>query len=134
MNQNLTPNKSHAYFPIHKNFQRKIEHYCWIPPPPPAKFPPLNQASQKKILAKISLPQKSRNGKFQTPKNRSVIPVTWNPEYSPSPPGISVESDECLLFYIYHLVLFHENDDSYESFCCEENKYSYKHLKQPEHF
>ena len=70
------------------------------PPPPPPQFPPLNQASQKKILAKISLPQKSRNGKFQTPKNRSVIPVTWNPEYSPSPPGISVEGGGSGVFHV----------------------------------
>ena len=69
-------------------------------PPPPPKFPPLNQANQKKIVAKISLPQKSRNGKFQTPKNRSVIPVTWNPEYSPSPPGISVEGGGSGVFHV----------------------------------
>ena len=29
----------------------------------------------------------SRNRKFQTQKNPSIIPVTWNPEYPPPPPG-----------------------------------------------
>ena len=35
------------------------------------KNPYLNQATEKKILAKFSYPKKSRNQKFQTPKNRS---------------------------------------------------------------
>ena len=30
----------------------------------------------KKILAKFSYPKKSRNQKFQTPKNPSIIPIT----------------------------------------------------------
>ena len=47
----------------------------------------------KKILAKFSYPKKSRNRKFQTPKNPWIIPVTWNPEY---PPGIKVNrGKEC---------------------------------------
>ena len=29
----------------------------------------------------------SPNRKFQTPKNPSIIPVTWNPEYPPPPGG-----------------------------------------------
>ena len=42
----------------------------------------------KKILAKFSYPPpppktKSRNRTFKTPKNPSINPVTWNPEYSP---------------------------------------------------
>ena len=37
----------------------------------------------KKILAKFSYPKKSQNRKFQTQKNPSIIPVSWNPEYLP---------------------------------------------------
>ena len=62
LDQDLTPKKSHAEFPSHKNFQkalnditRKIQ-----------KNPYLN----KKVRAKI----------FQTQKNPSVIPVTYKPE------------------------------------------------------
>ena len=49
--------------------------------------PHLNQATQKNTC-QIFLPKtKSRNLKIQTsPKNRSIIPVTWTPEYPP-PPG-----------------------------------------------
>ena len=32
---------------------------------------------------KFSYPKKCQNRKFQTPKNPSIIPVTWNPEYHP---------------------------------------------------
>ena len=39
------------------------------------KNPYLNQATPK-ILAKIFLSKKSRNRKFQTPKNHSILPVT----------------------------------------------------------
>ena len=49
----------------------------WIPPLPP-----------KKTLLKSSYPKKSRNRKFQTPKNPWIIPVTWNPEYPPLPWGL----------------------------------------------
>ena len=35
----------------------------------------------------FSYPKKCQNRKFQTPKNPSIIPVTWNPEYPP-PLGI----------------------------------------------
>ena len=52
----------------------------------------LKSSYPKKFLPKSSYPQKSRNQKFLTPKNPSVIPVTWNPEYptpSPPPPGLS---------------------------------------------
>ena len=38
------------------------------------KNPYLNEATQKYTS------QKSRNKKLQTPKNPSIIPVTWNPE------------------------------------------------------
>lgn len=46
--------------------------------------PLLKSSSQKKILAKIFLPKKSRNQKFQTQKNPSITPITWNPEYPAS--------------------------------------------------
>ena len=38
---------------------------------------------------KFSYPKKCQNRKFQTPKNPSIIPVTWNPEYPP-PWGFSL--------------------------------------------
>ena len=58
------------------------------------KDPYLNQASQtEKYLLKFSYPKKSRNRKFQTPKDPSIIPVTRNPEY-PTPLG--TESYSCL--------------------------------------
>jgi len=41
-----------------------------------SKNPYLNQATKKKILAKIFLPKKSRNQKFQTQKNPSITPIT----------------------------------------------------------
>ena len=43
------------------------------------KHPYSNQATQ----AKFSYPKKSWNRKFQTQKNPSIIPVTWNPKYPP---------------------------------------------------
>ena len=62
-----------------------IHHTIWIYPFPhlilfnTPKNPYSNQATQ----AKFSYPKKSRNRKFQTQKNPSIIPVTWNPEYPP---------------------------------------------------
>ena len=51
------------------------------------KNPYLNQVSQtEKYLLKFSYPKKSRNRKFQTPKDPSIIPVTRNSEYPPPPP------------------------------------------------
>ena len=47
------------------------------------KNPFLHQAT-KKLLTKFSHPQKKQNQNFQTPKNPSIIPVTWNPDY----PGV----------------------------------------------
>ena len=44
----------------------------------------LNQATPKNTC-QIFLPKKSRNQKFQTQKNLSIIPITWNPGY---PPGL----------------------------------------------
>lgn len=43
----------------------------------PQKNPFLTQATQKKILTKVSHPKQSQNRKFRTPKNPSNIPVTW---------------------------------------------------------
>ena len=40
----------------------------------------LKSSYQKKYLPKFSYPKKSPNRKFQTQKNPSIIPVTWNPE------------------------------------------------------
>ena len=60
------------------------------------KNPYLNQVSQtEKYLLKFSYPKKSRNRKFQTPKDPSIIPVTRNPEY-PLPPPPGTESYSCL--------------------------------------
>ena len=47
------------------------------------KNPCLNQATKKKYLPTFSYPKKSRNRKFQTPQNPSIIPVNYNPEYPP---------------------------------------------------
>ena len=84
LDQNLTPKKSLAEFPSHKNLQktlnyitRKTETLVLNTP----KNTYLNQATPRKYLPKFSYPKKSRNRKFQTPKNPSIIPVTWNPEY-----------------------------------------------------
>ena len=41
----------------------------------------LKSSHQKNILDKFSKPKKPRKWKFQTPKNPSIILVTWNPEY-----------------------------------------------------
>ena len=41
----------------------------------------LNQVTQKKTTHQISYPKKSRNWKFQTPKNPLIIPVIWDLEY-----------------------------------------------------
>ena len=63
----------------------------------------LKSSYPKKFLPKSSYPQKSRNQKFLTPKNPSVIPVTWNPEYpTPSPPPQDFQLILKLLRYMYH--------------------------------
>ena len=76
LDQNLTPKKSHAEFPSHKNFQgalnditQKIETLVLNTP----KNPP-------KMLAKIFLPPKIPKSKISNPKAPSIIPVTGNPE------------------------------------------------------
>ena len=60
------PKKSNLYQATKKTWQ------LFLPPPP-------TQPPQKK--------KNSRNKKFQTPKNPSIIPVTWNPESWTPPPG-----------------------------------------------
>ena len=66
----------------------------------------LKSSYPKKFLPKSSYPQKSRNQKFLTPKNPSVIPVTWNPEYpTPTPthpPPRDFQLILKLLRYMYH--------------------------------
>ena len=58
------------------------------------KNPYLNQVSQTETyLLKFSYPKNSRNRKFQTPKDPSIIPFTRNPEY---PPPLGTESYSCL--------------------------------------
>ena len=51
----------------------------------PKKSLLLSSYSNWKIPAKIFLPKKSRNRKFQTPKNPSIIPVTRNHAQYPPP-------------------------------------------------
>ena len=48
----------------------------------PKKFPAQIKLP-KEILAKFSYRKKSQNQKFQTQKNPSIIPATWNPGYPP---------------------------------------------------
>ena len=92
LNQNLTPQKSHAEFPSHKNFQRNYAAGMR------GNYHEASDCSeyQKKSFLKSSYPKntcrnfpnqkKSQNCKFQTPKNPSINTVTWNQEYPPPPP------------------------------------------------
>ena len=78
LDQNLTLKKSHAEFPSHKNFQKALNETT-------RRIETLVFNTQKtpyfNILAKIFQPQKIQKSKIQSPKNHSIIPVTWNPEY-----------------------------------------------------
>ena len=47
----------------------------------------------KKYLPNFPYPKKSWNQKFQTSKNRSIIPVTWNPEYLPWELGVMLMAE-----------------------------------------
>ena len=47
----------------------------------PFATPRLNQATQKNTCQNFPSLKKSWNRKFQTQKNPSIIPVTWNPGY-----------------------------------------------------
>ena len=85
LDQNLTPKKSHAEFPSHKNFQRNYAagihvNYHIITP----KNPYLNQATKKKYLPKFSYPKKSWNLKFQTQK---ILRSSLKLEIHSTPPG-----------------------------------------------
>ena len=103
LDQNLTPQKSHAEFPSHKNFQkaeavakqvwfytlftkltllgvcgnyRKSANLLFLIP---KQIPTLIKLPRK-YLPKVSYPKKSQNQRFHAPKKPSIIPVTWNPE------------------------------------------------------
>ena len=82
LEQNLIPQKSHSNFPSHKNFQwnyaamirrnyRKSSDYFEYP-----KKSLLKSSYSKKYVPKFSYPNKSRNQKFQTLQNPSIIPLT----------------------------------------------------------
>ena len=56
----------------------RIFRLFWIPPPPQKSLP--KSSDQKNTCQNFPTQKISRNQKFQTPKNPSIIPVTWNPE------------------------------------------------------
>ena len=69
-------------------FQESINLYNTknTPPPPPAKRKKnshLYRVTQNNTCQNVPTQKKSQNGKFQTKKNPSIIPVAWNPEYPP---------------------------------------------------
>ena len=92
LDQNLTPKKSHAEFPSHKNFQKalndflaqNIETLVLNTPKNPylnQATPPPPQKNKKQKNCQIFLPpQNPENWKFQTQKISLIISVTWNPE------------------------------------------------------
>ena len=57
------------------------------------------QATKTNTRQNFPTQKKSRNKKFQTPKNPLIIPVTWNPEYTPPPPlrGVGVNTKFLIL-------------------------------------
>ena len=59
----------------------------------------------KKYLSKFSYPKKSRNRKFQTQKNPSTIPVTWNPLKSGAPPPHPRRGRRCVLVSVISTLL-----------------------------
>ena len=84
--KNQTPKNSHAEFPSHKNFQRNYAAGIrgnYHESSDCLEYP-------KKSLLKSRYPKNTcgnfpnQNWKFQTPKNPSIITVTWNPEFPPS--------------------------------------------------
>ena len=98
LDQNLTPEKSHAYFRAIKisRTQRQSQNSfvfilitkvsrgnyhessdCFEYP----RKSVVKSSYPKKFLTKFSYPKKSQNQKFQTPKSPWIIPVTWNPYY-----------------------------------------------------
>ena len=85
LDQNLTPKNSQAEFPSHTNFQRNYTAGIrgnYHESSDCLEYP-------KKSLLKSSYPKNTcgnfpnQNWKFQTPKNPSIITVTWNPEFPP---------------------------------------------------
>ena len=101
LDQNLSPQKSQAEFPSHKNFQRnytarirgdhmqELSHAGTITNLQivlnSQKKSLLKSTHPKKYMPKFFGPKKTRNWTFHTHKNPSIIPVTWNPEYPPPP-------------------------------------------------
>ena len=67
------------------------------------KLPKSRHTHTKKNTSQNSpTPQKSRNRKFQTSKNHSIILVTWNPEYPPPPhPWVLHAQSCCSSFYFF---------------------------------
>ena len=65
----------------------------------PPKIPTLiNQATQKNTCQNFPIQKKSRNQKFQTPKNPSIIPVTWNPDL-PLPRLLGIQATKSSKIY-----------------------------------
>ena len=90
LHQNLTPQKSHAEFPNHKNFTESIKWYNTKIEPFSFEYPKkshLKSSDPKRFVPKCSYLKASWNWKFQTQKNPSIVAVIWNPEYPPAPLG-----------------------------------------------
>ena len=99
----FNPQKTHAEFPSHKNFQRnytaricgdhtqELSQIFRLFEYPTKSL--LKSSYPKKYLPNFPYPKKSWNQKFQTSKNRSIIPVTWNPEYLPWELGVMLMAE-----------------------------------------
>ena len=87
-------NPKKSQFPNHKNFQRNYAariHRNYHKSSDYLEYPQkslLKSSYPKKYLPKFSYLKKSRNWKFQTPKNPLIIPVVWSflSIWSPPPP------------------------------------------------
>ena len=78
-------------------FSTQIFRLFWIPP----KNPHLNQATQKNTC-QIFLPKQIPGIENLKPqKIPLIIPVTWNPVYSPPPSGWEWYTKECMGTYNY---------------------------------
>ena len=101
----INPPKFHAEFLSFKNLQKGKQ--VWLSLNRRTTWAPSWIKPPKKILAKFSSPKKSRNRKFQTPKNPFIIPVTWNPDYPPDP-GINLPFPPlCINFSLLPTVFCH---------------------------
>ena len=83
--KNLTPKISRDLFPSQKIFPESVKN------PKKVRTCKNLQLMGSWYLPKFSYPpppKKSRNRKFQTPEDSSIIPVTWNPKWSPPPPTL----------------------------------------------